>query len=76
MLSARNHPEVVMHYLQSELQQGRLVCPLDPREASSIPARQVELTVFIPINAVAFILFKSVVGGGIYWRAVSLEDGV
>ena len=27
-------------------------------------------TVFIPINAVVFILFKSVVGGGVYWRAV------
>ena len=27
-------------------------------------------TVFIPINAAAFILFKPVVGGGVYWRAV------
>ena len=27
-------------------------------------------TVFIPINAEVFILFMSVVGGGVYWRAV------
>ena len=29
-----------------------------------------QLTVFIPINAAAFIPFVSVVGGGVYWRAV------
>ena len=28
------------------------------------------VTVLIPINAATFILFKSMVGGGIYWRAV------
>ena len=29
-------------------------------------------TVFIPINAAAFIFFESVVGEGVYWRAASI----
>ena len=40
-------------------------------KCSAIRGPSIESTIFTPMNAVAFIFFESVVGGGVYWRAAS-----
>ena len=50
------------------LLQGTMECDCRVNHVKLVPVC-VRIAVFIPINVAAFILFKSVVGGGVYWRA-------